>query len=317
MSAFYDYSEPFSCECRAFGRLKEAGHEDLAVTCYGYMLLDEEHESVLHSRFPDVEFNGSIDLPGGDSERVRFLGRDSRMPPIRGIVKEYGTCVSEEEMPPELFAKMLKDVRKIQQLGIVRIDVATRQMIAGKFSDFSVAVTVPHFVTTPELNPGLTASMRASMQLQTFMLARDDYLDFDDMVLEWNNYHAAKKGAITIQAYPGGNGVPPLRSYELRNARARERAYTFVDPREYNWKKRPKNGVAKSRRRLRANPPGWVYYCGGSKSLTESLRSCWSTGHCLDWDYKDGQMYILSARRARPQPVGCGTVGLECKPRDS
>jgi Kinetochore Sim4 complex subunit FTA2 len=45
MSAFYNYSEPFSAECRAFGRFKESGHEELAIQCFGYVLLDEEHTS--------------------------------------------------------------------------------------------------------------------------------------------------------------------------------------------------------------------------------------------------------------------------------
>lgn len=41
MSAFYNYSEPFSAECRAFGRLWDAGWEELAIRCFAYVLLDE------------------------------------------------------------------------------------------------------------------------------------------------------------------------------------------------------------------------------------------------------------------------------------
>jgi len=62
-SAFYNYSEPFCCECRAFGRLQEDGHEDLAVDCFVYVLLDEEHERVLLDRFPNITLNGNIELP--------------------------------------------------------------------------------------------------------------------------------------------------------------------------------------------------------------------------------------------------------------
>lgn len=51
MTVFYNYSEPFSAECRAYGRLREAGWEELAVRCLGYVLLDEEHERVLKERF--------------------------------------------------------------------------------------------------------------------------------------------------------------------------------------------------------------------------------------------------------------------------
>lgn len=49
MRTLYPYSDPFNNECRAFGRLREAGCEDLAVKCFGYVLLDEESEQQLHS----------------------------------------------------------------------------------------------------------------------------------------------------------------------------------------------------------------------------------------------------------------------------
>lgn len=43
MGAFYNYMDPFNCEYRAFGRLQEADREELALKCFGYLLLDEEH----------------------------------------------------------------------------------------------------------------------------------------------------------------------------------------------------------------------------------------------------------------------------------
>lgn len=77
MSAVYDYAEPFSCECRAFGRLYDAGHEELAVGCFGYILLDEDHEPALHDRFADIDFNGDMAHPGGDDMRSCFRGATS------------------------------------------------------------------------------------------------------------------------------------------------------------------------------------------------------------------------------------------------
>lgn len=86
MSAFYNYSEPFSYECRAFGRLQEAGNEELAVSCFGYLLLDEEHERALMNQFSHLnpEFNGNIEYPGAKDMRSRFLGDDGRPPPPQG-----------------------------------------------------------------------------------------------------------------------------------------------------------------------------------------------------------------------------------------
>ncbi|KAI0423495.1 hypothetical protein F5Y09DRAFT_348856 [Xylaria sp. FL1042] len=37
-------SDPFINECRAYGRLKEIGKEDVAAKCYGYLLLEPESE---------------------------------------------------------------------------------------------------------------------------------------------------------------------------------------------------------------------------------------------------------------------------------
>lgn len=290
MSAFYDYAEPFSCECRAFGRLHEAGHEELAVGCFGYVLLDEAHELELHSRFADIDFNGDIEYPGGDDMRSRFLGRDGRAPPIRGIVKEFRHQAEEDELQPEVISKMLGDIGRLQQLGIVSVDVAARQLVGGKISDFSTAITVPHFVTSPELNPGLTREMRIAMELETFRLSKDDYLAFDEMMFDWNLEHADEKGTITVRAFPGGHGSPLLRSYELRNEAARQRVYTYVDPRRYDWKRRAK-GMRKYRRRLRAKPPVWIYCCGENGELAARLRDSQPVGPTLRWDYKDGLIF--------------------------
>lgn len=292
MSALYDYSEPFSCECRAFGRLQEAGHEELAVCCFGYILLDEDHERTLHDDFPDVDFTGDIDRTREPYLRTRFLGRDDRAPPIRGIVKEFRPHQGEEdELGPAVAKKMLGDISRLQQLGIIRIDVAARQLVGGQICDFSTAITVPHFITSPELNPELTQRMRSAMELETFRLSLGDYLAFDNMVLEWNQeFSNDNKAAIAVQAFRGGRGFPALRSYNLRNAAARDRVLTYVDPRRYNWKWQPR-GVRRCRRRLRSKPPGWVYYCGDDAHLARSLRDPWEYGPSLQWDYRNGSIF--------------------------
>ncbi|KAI0386000.1 kinetochore Sim4 complex subunit FTA2-domain-containing protein [Hypomontagnella monticulosa] len=293
MSAFYDYAEPFSCECRAFGRLQEAGHEDLAVDCFGYILLDEEYERELRRRFPKIDFTGDIDYPRADEMRSRFLGRDGREPPIRGIVKEFRQQAEDEDdelLQPGVVKEMLGNIGRLQQLGIIRIDVAPRQLVRGKITDFSTAITVPHFVTTPELNPGLTREMRDAMELETFRLSLDDYLAFDEMMHDWNVLHADEKGTMELCAFPGGNGSTPLRTYNLRNKAAQERVFTYVDPRRYDWKRRTK-GTGKRRRRLRAKPRMWVYYCGEDSELATMLRRPVAGGPVLQWDYKDGLIF--------------------------
>ncbi|KAI0857160.1 hypothetical protein F4860DRAFT_506253 [Xylaria cubensis] len=288
MSAFYDYSDPFSCECRAFGRLREAGREELAVRCFGYMLLDEKHERALAAQFPDVLFNGNYWDPDGKDMRTRFLGRDGRAPPIRGIVKHFGHQPEHEaeELWPALARKMLRDITALQELGIMHIDVAGRQMIDNKICDFSTAVTVPHFITTPELNPHVTPSMRSVMELDTFKLAIGDYLQFDEMLSDWNRQYASQGSRglrrIDVCAFPGGRGCKL--NYQLRN-KAREHVFTFVDPRRYDWKTGDRRNM---RRRQRTRI--WVYKCSDDE-LLEMLKRSGAREASRNWDYKDGIIF--------------------------
>lgn len=267
------------------------------------MLLDEDNERTIYSRFPETSFNGDFDNCAGSDDEVRrrFVGPDGRPPPIRGVVKELGIQPDESELQSALLTKILDDLRLLQQLGIMSIDVATRQIISGKLCDFSTAITIPHFITTPELNPSLTPEMRAAMELETFGLTNDDYLNFDNMIYSWNNKYAKEKGPIAVRAYPGGNGTPPLRRYELRNPVARERVFTYVDPRRYNWKRRTKGTSA----RLRAKPPIWVYHCGDSPSLLRRLRCRYQSSGLLSWEYKDGLIF------PRPKNLRSRTVDVK------
>lgn len=304
MRAFYEFSEPFNCECRAFGRLRETGREDLAVRCFGYVLLDEEHEQALHTRFPGIEFNGDIEDPGGADQRARFLGRDGRRPPLRGILKHFGRPYKDDEedepktkqqlLQPKVIRKMLVVIGSLHRLGILRIDVAVRQLVDDRFSDFSTAITTPHFVTTPELNPRLTPWMRAAMELETFTLARGDYTDFDHMVSLWNMEHFRVYDRdypgwkpLKTEAFPGGR-VRRIK-YELRNKAATEGAiFTFMDPRRYDLKR--KTGRTGKRVRL---PPlkKWEYDYHGGGRLLEKLQDLFAEEPSLRWDYKDGSIF--------------------------
>ncbi|KAH0555809.1 hypothetical protein GP486_006245 [Trichoglossum hirsutum] len=308
MSAFYNYSEPFSAECRAFGRLKEAGYEKLAVPCFGYLLLNEDHERVLMEQFSNLNlnFNGNGDYPGGDDMRARFLGRDGRPPPLRAIVKEFGQA--DEPLRTKGARTLLQDMIKLQQLGIISLDVAHRQLVDGKLADLSTAITLPHFITTPELNSRLNPEWISAMEYQTFHFCIYDFQSFDEMVEEWNDDHENRKDKISVHAFPGGNyfQVP----HNLRRLPSRERVYSFVDPRLWRnsviadaetsgtkaargqssgqkaKKSNPKKGI--TRRRLCANPPKWYYDCD-STVAAKLKRISFSTS--LSWEYEDGLIF--------------------------
>ncbi|KAK0618221.1 kinetochore Sim4 complex subunit FTA2-domain-containing protein [Bombardia bombarda] len=317
MSAFYNYSEPFSCECRAYGRLQEAGHEDLVLKCFGYVLLDEAHEQAMMTQFSDLdlEFNGNMDYPGSEDVRSRFLGKDGRAPPIRGIIKELGLPDKEENLNARVMRKILGDMFKLRKLGIFRIDAATRQILSYKLCDLSMAFTVPHFMATPELNPHLTPEMISAMELETFKACMNDYFTFDDMIFDWNLDYGKEKGTISTRAFPDGRGCQL--KYNLRSQAARDRIYTFVDPRKYDWRSRsvsagsggketiklrrskrlskggkhgkPQGVGPKKPLQLTAKPSLWYYDCEGWQA--ERLRRGPLHSLTQKWDYKEGFIF--------------------------
>ncbi|KAL8343772.1 hypothetical protein RB601_004337, partial [Gaeumannomyces tritici] len=293
LTAFAQHSEPFYAECRAFARLQETGHQDLALACFGYVLLDETHEALLLEHFPDTQLIGTgfsatfkeADCPPGCNVRTRYPGRDGRAPPIRGIVKELAEEVPERDLNEALATRMLADIGKFQQLGIFRIDVTPRQLLGNKtVSDLSMACTIPHWMATRALNPNLTPALLEAMRLETFIRAKADYLQFDYEIDCWNDRHGATEGAIELRAFPGGQGAPKLRSYELRNKEARERVYTHVNPTSYDWRRKS----SASKRPLCAKPRKWIYCFGKDPELAEELRSSNPDAGRYIFEYKNG-----------------------------
>lgn len=265
------------------------------------MLLDEAHELAVRTRFRDMDlnFNGNMDMCGFDDIRGRYPGKDGRAPPLRGIIKELGTEDAKENLSAPLLHKILRDMKKLQQLGIIRIDVAARQIIDEKISDFSTATTTPHYMMTPELNPHLTPEMISLIEREAFIKARYDYEQFNYMVRDWNWDHEGQKRSISVRSFLNMN-----LTVNLRSKTAKERFYTFIDPRKYDWRRSGSpGGSEKIRRKLSARPPMWYYDCDSEAAArigaTNALRPP------LDWYYKEGFMYPGELREEiDPRDVG-------------
>lgn len=314
------YSEPFNAECRAFGRLKESGHEDLAITCYGYLLLDEAHERTLMDRFK-LSFDGNMDMAGWyDDLRPRFLcRRTGKPPPIRGILKGLGTAGLVND-PPNLTVnqakRILRDTIKLQQLGIISLDVRRDQLIDNRFCDFSVAITVPHFLTTPELNPSLSPVQKSKMLREAFMYSISDYWNFEQMLMEAMDEKLQTSNLYDkVPVFPGGvRYTTEDKRHRLRsNSGKPDRVYTLVDPRGYSGRRSTtpvSNGTnatksggvtktkakpaAKSRQRKEVRvpllqfPQKWYFNCtSGEASELNATRSLHTT---LSWIVKGGRM---------------------------
>ncbi len=158
-------NDPFHCECRAYGRLKEVGREDLAVGCFGYVLLTQRQEDELL----DLGFNA---WGCEDARRGR---------PIRAIVKEYIANDGSGAFTFEMIPQMRQDIQDLNRLGIVAWDVRDDNYRAGRLVDFSQARTVPHM----ELDWNSTAYHPDQVK----QCCVQDLAYFDDMIAGWNEDH--------------------------------------------------------------------------------------------------------------------------------
>jgi hypothetical protein len=157
--------DPFHSECRAFGRLKEAGRESLAVRCYGYISIDCKHEEEVLRKFRI-----------GDWDRSK---RDEGKP-IRAIVKEL--ILSDQPYVPKMIPRMMRELRALNQLGIQVWDVKADMYLDGILLDLSQARTVPHI----ELDFESGIWRRDRILLEGAL----DYGRFDAYVIDsWNQDH--------------------------------------------------------------------------------------------------------------------------------
>ncbi|MBE3043290.1 hypothetical protein IMZ48_12110 [Candidatus Bathyarchaeota archaeon] len=121
ISALANYSEPFYCECRAFARLQEAGREELATRCFGYILLDEAHEAAARSIVKPTNLNFGSEDGDEDYNRLRFPAEAGRPSPIRGIIKEFGEVYQNPQAKD--FRGMLRNAVALQQHGIINLEL--------------------------------------------------------------------------------------------------------------------------------------------------------------------------------------------------
>lgn len=158
------YCDPFYNECRAYGKLVEHNlNGEVAVRCHGYLMLSAEYEDQLDDRFPELELDR--DRPSEEYEKPV-----SSRSPLRAIVKDL--VLEETTWKPYVARRMLRDLRKMRQLGIYAMDIKAENYTGGKLVDFSVAITLPNFIF----------DVKPTLQVQGYM--NEDLGAFDAMMQE-------------------------------------------------------------------------------------------------------------------------------------
>jgi len=127
-----DHLDPFNSECRAIGHIQALKKEDIAVKCFGYVLLDTDQENGLRAKFGMQDWNRS----------EQHKGR-----PIRAIVKEL--IVEERPFVPAMIPKMIANLKQMYRLGICLMDLREGNYRNGIAIDFSQAYTLPHMKLDP------------------------------------------------------------------------------------------------------------------------------------------------------------------------
>jgi hypothetical protein len=178
-----DHMDPFFDECRAYGRLIEKNvNGNVAVRCYGYLMLPADKEDELRERFGVT----SWDRP--DEEYSELV---SKRESLRTIVKDL--VAEDVPLTARTAEKMLLDLEKMLELGIYNMDIKARNYKGGHLIDFSDAITTPHYWVDT---------------MSPWRYERKDLLNFDDMLDE--------AGVVTL------NKAMPNQGPRDKNGRVKE-----------------------------------------------------------------------------------------------
>lgn len=210
--------------------------------------------------------------------------------------------------------KILRTTIRLHQLGIFHVDIRREQFLDNKFCDLSTAITVPHFLTNPELNPKLNAKEIALMEHETFQLVMCDYWAFEIMLSDDICEEPVQKSKLTemVPVFPRRAHYQMEfadRPYDLRRTAQREQhrhhVYALADPRKFDWKAfaavKPAM-VAKQRRKVKlpTRPERWYLNCTPEEAAF--FNKVHLTHIILDWHAtKEGLVY--PAHRLRQGPV--------------
>ncbi|KAM7219531.1 Kinetochore Sim4 complex subunit FTA2 domain containing protein [Rhypophila decipiens] len=217
---FY-YSDSFHCECRAYGRLKEANMDHIVVPCHGYVLLTPRQEEIFR--------NKSSTLPWGLTRRPEYTNT-----PVRGLVKDWvpeGTPNFDATMA----RRMKRDIAAMHSVGIINQDIKLDNYLGGKMLDFGIAWTVPHSKIDYCNRVIAHGEERSDACRQELQYLKDIDRDcFDTMVDQWNE--KVGKPLIWERCFPN----PEYSSLRYRHEVPFEAPTRATNPLLYDWKKAQK-----------------------------------------------------------------------------
>lgn len=219
---YIDYLDPFNCECRVYGRLKQENSEHVAVRAHGYILLTREQER-------DVTEALGVDYVDWEShpDHLSCAGvfprwEDHRHERLRAIVKDYVPLKGRVPWAPSQIPQMYADLEKLHELGILVRDIHQGNYLNGKMVDFSRAWTMYH----PCLDRVTWLSIRHSRL--------DDPEKFENMINQWAFNEDQEIDEFIPSALVTWRGRLDNADGVYVGRRIEEAG---VDPRLYDWRK--------------------------------------------------------------------------------
>lgn len=205
-------SDPFHCECRAYGRLKETNSEHLAIKCYSYIILTDDEEFQL--------------LKASSLDWARPIGQKSQG--IRAVAKE---CLPyNADLEYQMLPRMRNDMLDMHKIGICIYNLSKDSYLQGKVADFSEAMVVPH--RDLDLSRNCLAAKRNCER---------DFINMDAIVDEWNSRHPKDMYNVFFTPAPHQEG----RNMQWLANRLFSGSSKHATAAEYDWKQ-----AANSRRAL-------------------------------------------------------------------
>ncbi|KAF7538350.1 hypothetical protein G7054_g2948 [Neopestalotiopsis clavispora] len=178
----------FNCECRAYARLKEVKKEFIAIPCYGYLLLGEEHQQALRKK-------DKLDWETDWGHTKKDVGQ-----PLQALVKKFvdwqpvafddyedGFNRRRIRLAIDSAAtarKLIRHVKILHRAGILNNDINSSNVLRGQFLEFSSAFTVPH--------PCLSTKHIESEKYPYEMVGRWDADGVDELIDLYNKNHPPK-----------------------------------------------------------------------------------------------------------------------------
>ncbi|ETS86495.1 hypothetical protein PFICI_00323 [Pestalotiopsis fici W106-1] len=199
----------FNCECRAYARLKEVKKEFIAVPCYGYLILGEEHQKALRKK---DKLNWKEDWGHSKKDRGQplqaLVKKFIEWQPVRNDDFEEGFNRRRIRLAIDSAAtarKLIENMKILHRAGILCNDVNNSNVLNGQFLEFSSAFTAPH--------PCLSTKQIEARKCPFDSLGYWDASAVDEMIEDYNNVHTPSE-YIWDRATPNEKYQAKLRSHQ-------------------------------------------------------------------------------------------------------